>query len=222
MTLQANGIEKKYLRKTGSANWFYAVEPLDFTLESGKLTMLDGRSGSGKTTLLQMLSGLLSPTAGQVLADGKDLYAMEDKALSRFRNAHLAVIPQGQSGIGSLTVTENILLPATLYGTRADPAEAEALMERLSISHLRDAYPAELSGGEMRRMAIIRAMLQHAEVLFADEPTGDLDDENSRVVLELLREQARAGTAVLLVTHETLAADYADLMLHMNAGKLSR
>lgn len=222
MRLEAKKIEKKYFRKSGEANWFYAVKPVEFTLQPGKLTVLTGRSGSGKTTLLQMLAGLLMPSAGEIMADGQSLYAMKDGALSRFRNAHIAVIPQGNSAVSSLTVLENVLLPVQLYGKAGNDCEARKRLELFSIGHLVDAYPAELSGGELRRMVIVRAMSQNAEILLADEPTGDLDDENSLLVFHALQEQARSGKSVLLVTHEETSLEFADVHWKMMAGELYR
>ena len=220
MQLSILKAEKRYYRNHGEQNWFYAVAPADCTLESGKLTVLTGRSGSGKTTLLQMAAGLLAPSAGEVLADGKSLYQMKDGELSRFRNRHIAVIPQGHSALGALTVLENILFAAAMYGKRPETEKALALMERFGIEGLKDVLPRELSGGEMRRMAIIRALMQEADLLLADEPTSDLDDENSRLVLETLKGCAGSGKTVLLVTHEMNALEYADVRWKMNSGVL--
>ena len=222
MILKAEAAGKRYFRKTGGANWFYAVNPVSLELTEGQVTVLMGRSGSGKTTLLNMLAGLLTPSEGRVLLDDRDLYAMKDAALSRLRNAAIAVVPQGRSGVNALTVWENLMLPARLYG-RPEPADrAERAMEALGIAHLRDARPAELSGGELRRMAIARALAQGAQVLLADEPTGDLDDENTRLALSMLRDAAHGeGRTVLLVTHEGEALSYADRVLRMDGGALS-
>ena len=222
MELKAQGISRRYFRQGRGKNFFYAVEKTDLTLASGVLTEVTGRSGSGKSTLLNMLAGLLEPTEGTVLLDGSDLYAMDDGSLSKLRNAAIGVIPQGQTGLHSLTVLENVKLPSMMY--EKEPCSdgwAEELLERVGIAHLRDVYPNELSGGEMRRLAIARALVMKPGVLLADEPTGDLDDENTRQVLSLLRRCADEGTAVLLVTHETEAAVYADAVYKMSDGVLS-
>ena len=222
MALEAKGVCRRFFRRTGEANYFCAVEPTDFTLRQGELTVLMGRSGSGKTTLLNMLAGLLTPSEGQVLLDGTDLYALSDAALSRLRNERIGVIPQGQTALHSLSVLENVAFPATMYRPRAEvEKEALALLERFDIPGLRDARPSELSGGELRRMAIARALINRPGVLLADEPTGDLDDENTALVLGALRDVARGGAAVLMVTHEADAVSYADRVLRMNAGALS-
>ena len=219
MSIQAENISKRYFRRTGSANWFEAVHPVSLEIRGGEVTVLTGRSGSGKTTLLHMLAGLLVPTEGRVLLDGTDLYSLEDRALSRLRGEKLGVIPQGRSAVDTLTVRENILLPAVLYGRPRPEEAAEAWMERLDIARLADVRPAELSGGELRRMAIARALAQRPDYLLADEPTGDLDDENTRLVLEAFRAYAHEqGKGVLIVTHEDSAREYADHILRADAG----
>lgn len=222
MKLTAEKICKKFNRKSGGASWFYAVQQTDFALRENALTAVYGRSGGGKTTLLNMLGGLLAPTEGRVLVDGADLYAMPDKALSEFRNRHFGVIPQGSTALSTLTVLENVLLPRLMYAKRDISGEKHAmdLLEAVGIAQLSEAMPNELSGGELRRMAIARALMNKPSVLFADEPTGDLDDGNTRMVLTLLRDIAKNGTAVLMVTHEGEAENYADIVLKMDGGIL--
>lgn len=220
MILTADKISRSFLR--GSRE-FYAVKEADITLEGGKMTVLRGRSGSGKTTLLNILAGLQSPSSGKVIADNAaDLYSLDDRALSRFRNDHYGIVPQGQSAVATLTVLENILLPGTIYG-RDDriPDRAGELMERMGITHLKDAFPRELSGGEMRRMAIARALIRDPQVLFADEPTSDLDDDNRDTVFTILRNIADEGKAVFVVTHERSASEYSDDLYLMDAGVIS-
>ena len=221
MTLKAENLSMRYMRKTGQANHFFAVRDANLELREGEATVLMGRSGSGKTTLLHMLSGLLKPTEGRVLLGETDLYALDDRALSKLRNEKISVVPQGRSAIDSLTVLENVLLPGAMYGG-GDEGQALRWLEALGIMHLKDARPSELSGGELRRMAIARALAQNPAVLLADEPTGDLDDENTGRVLMLLRDAAKAGMAVLIVSHDSEAAQYADRLLRMDGGVIER
>ena len=222
MTLRAENISKRYFRKTGQANFFEAVKETSLILAPGAVTVLAGRSGSGKTTLLHMLSGLLAPSEGKVFLDETDLYALPDERLSRLRNEKIAVVPQGRSAVSTLTALENILLPARLYRRPVRAEAAIAWMEALGIAGLQNTAPAELSGGELRRMAIARALHQDAPLLLADEPTGDLDDENTARVLAILRDAAhRDGKTVLLVSHEPDAARYADRLLTLDAGRLT-
>ena len=220
MQLRAENISRRYFRKHGEANFFEAVRPVSLTLESGQLTVLNGKSGSGKTTLLNLLAGLLNPSEGKVYLNETDLYALEDRELSKLRSEKIGVIPQGRSAVDTLTVYENILLPGILYGETPRTDEAEKWMEMLGISDLRNAMPAELSGGELRRMAIARTLTANPEVILADEPTGDLDSDNTAAVLTAFRQAAKAGKTVLVVSHETDAEAYADRIYHMENGTI--
>lgn len=220
MTLQAEKISKEFIRNGRGSNTFFAVQETDFTLAEGNLTVLTGRSGSGKSTLLNMLCGLSAPTSGKVLLDETDLYALPDPELSKLRNQKFGVIPQGQTALHSLTVLENILLPFSLYRQPADIKYAEELLEQLDIANLRDVKPAELSGGELRRMAIARAVVMKPACIFADEPTSDLDDENTETVFRFLRDAANRGASVMIVTHEHDAEQYADAVFRMQAGQV--
>lgn len=222
MQLRAENISRRYFRKHGEANFFEAVRPASLTLESGKITVLNGKSGSGKTTLLNMLAGLLIPSEGKVYLNEIDLYALEDKNLSRLRSEKIGVIPQGRSAVDTLSVYENILLPGLLYGGTPRTEEAENWMEALGISDLRNAMPAELSGGELRRMAIARTLTAGPEVILADEPTGDLDSDNTAAVLTAFQQTAKAGKTILVVSHETDAEAYADQIYHMNHGTIEQ
>ena len=220
VVLKAEGLRKQFFRKSReSARNFDAVAGVDLQLRAGELVALMGRSGSGKSTLVNMLAGLSEPTEGSVLVGETDLYALDDVQLSEFRNQMMGVVPQGQTALHSLSIVENVTLPYLMYRVD-DGAEHRALdlLERVGIAHLADAYPRELSGGELRRMAIARSLICSPIVLFADEPTGDLDDENTKRMLALLRETADNGAAVLVVTHERSVEDYADRFLRMDSG----
>ena len=221
MELRAEQISKRYFRKTGAANWFYAVKPLDLALEPGTVTVLCGRSGSGKTTLLHMLAGLLRPTEGKVRLGETDLYSLPDRELSALRSRSIGVVPQSRSVLDILTVTENILLPQTLYKAETDRQSAERWMDTLHILNLRDARAGELSGGELRRTAIARTLCLNPPVILADEPTGDLDDENTELVFRCLRKAAEDGAAVLIVSHEADALKIADRAYRMDGGEMT-
>lgn len=222
MILRAENISKRYFRRTGQANYFEAVKPLSLALEPGTLTLLMGRSGGGKTTLLHMLSGLLTPTEGKVWLGDTDLYALPDARLSRLRGEQIGVVPQGRSAVDTLTVLENVLLPGQLCGRPAKQETALYWLEALEIGNLADARPAALSGGELRRMAIARVLTQDSQVILADEPTGDLDDASTRLVLSILQKAAHEqGKTVFVVTHENDAREYADRVYRMDGGSLS-
>ena len=219
--LRAEKLTMRCFRRMGQANYFCAVRDADIVLRPGEVTLLTGRSGSGKTTLLHMLAGLLKPTEGRVWLGETDLYALPDAALSRLRNAKFGVIPQARSAVDTLTVLENVLLPEQLRGERGDAKRALYWLEALGIASLKDARPAGLSGGELRRMAIARALAAKPEVILADEPTGDLDDENTTAVLSLLRKSAvEDGKAVLLVTHDSEALSFGTRIYRMESGIL--
>lgn len=220
MELKAEGVSRRYFRKSKLSNVFLAVKETNLALPAGQLTEITGRSGSGKSTLLHMLAGLLTPTTGRVLLGSTDLYALDDTERSKLRNKSIGVIPQGQTALRSLTVLENVKLPCIMYGDEVADDTALELLERVGLAALRNAWPNELSGGELRRLAIARALLRKPVVLLADEPTSNLDDENMHAVLRLLRQCADEGAAVLLVTHEREAAEYADRMLCMSDGIL--
>lgn len=221
MILKADNISKTFFRNSGSSNYFYAVSPLNIEILPESVTVLTGRSGSGKTTLLNMLAGILEPTEGKALLDDTDLYSLKDDTLSRLRNERIGVVPQSRSAVDTLTVMENILLPAKLYGKYAPAEEACQWMEQFGIDSLANAMPRELSGGELRRMAIIRAIVQNPDILFADEPTGDLDDENTDKALSALYSFAHdQKKAVFIVTHENDALKYADRIFRMEKGQI--
>ena len=221
MIIKADGISKTYPRKSGEANYFYAVKETNFELSEGTLAVILGRSGSGKSTLLNMIAGLLSPNSGKVLYDDTDIYTLSDKELSVFRNKNIGMIPQVQSVLPNLTVMENVTLPHMLYEKNYSADEyANELLEMVGISHLRDVYASDLSGGEMRRVAIARALIKKPSIILADEPTADLDDDNTKNVFEIFKKVTLNNISVLIVTHESESKAFADVIYKMNSGEL--
>ena len=221
MLVRGENIKKDYIRKAEGTNVFTAVHTCEMVLIPGEVTVVRGRSGGGKSTLLNILSGILKPSEGAVFYDDRDICQMTDEELSAFRNRYIGYIPQGKSAVSSLTVRENILLPLTLFG-ETDEDGAKRLMKLLDLTRLADARPEEMSGGELRRMAIARALIRDPRVIFADEPTGDLDDENTAAVFHLLKERAKNGAAVMIVTHEDEAEGLADRTFRMDGGVLMK
>ena len=221
MIIEATGLTKEFARARGGKRLFTAVHPLDIGLEERQLTVVSGHSGSGKSTLANLLAGLLTPTAGHVRRDGTDLYSLRDEELSRLRNERIGLVPQGHTALRALTVLDNVLLPSILYTKDEAPADrARELLVAVGLGDLTDAAPTELSGGELRRMAIARALLMDPAIVVADEPTAGLDSANATAVLTLLRDAADRGTAVLVVSHEAEAQRFADRSYVMEDGHL--
>ena len=221
MIIEATGLTKEFARARGGKRLFTAVHPLDIGLEERQLTVVSGHSGSGKSTLANMLAGILTPTAGYVRLDGTDLYSLRDEELSRLRNERIGLVPQGHAALRALTVLDNVLLPSILYSRDEAPAErARELLAAVGLDDLADAAPTELSGGELRRMAIARALLMDPAIVIADEPTAGLDSANATAVLTLLRDAADRAAAVLVVSHEAEAQRFADRSYVMEDGHL--
>lgn len=214
------------LRKTFRSPDGRAIEVLrgcDLALAPGEHVAVVGRSGSGKSTLLNLLGCLDRPDAGELSFGDLELMRASRRALARFRGRHLGFVFQAFHLIPSLTAWENVLLAARYVGRdRAEAARAtDRLFERLGIAGRKGHYPPTLSGGEQQRVAFCRAILNDPAVILADEPTGNLDEDNARVILEELRTRARAGgTAVLLVTHNAELARAADRVLYLADGRL--
>ena len=218
--LEAQKLVKEYKRRGVS---FRAVDDIDFAVDTGDFVMIEGESGSGKTTFLNLLTGLTEPTSGDVLISGKPLKDIGDKELSKIRNQKIKYIPQGESLLSALTVRENILFPYTIGGL--EKPSSERLLEvsdKLGITDLLDEYPSELSGGEMRRATIARAVINRPSLIIADEPTGSLDSANTSKVMEIFKTIASEGTAVIVVTHQKETLGYASRVYGMEQGSLKK
>jgi putative ABC transport system ATP-binding protein len=216
--LELKELTKEY-RRRGRA--FNAVNGVSLSVEPGDFISIIGRSGSGKTTLLNMSAGLLHPSGGTVLFEGHDLHRLRDKELSFLRNEKIGYVPQGQSLLANFTVFDNVCIPWFLFKREGDvEGRAFILLEKVGISHLAASYPKELSGGEMRRVSIARALINEPRLLIADEPTGDLDVETTAEIMRLFSRIAGEGTAVLIVTHELDTLEYGDKTYSMDAGNL--
>jgi len=219
MLLDVGGVTKTYRR--GKAD-FNAVDNAAFQVAAGELVVINGRSGSGKSTLLAIIAGLLPPNSGSVTLDGENLNLLRDGKLSRLRNEKIGFIPQGHCLLDSLSVIDNVALPYRLAKRGGDPYEhARLLLARLGIAELANQYPAQLSGGELRRAAIARALINSPRLLLADEPTGDLDPQNALNIFALFAEIAQTGAAVLAATHESARPRGCDKRLIMSGGTLT-
>ena len=195
------------------------LDGVSLDVEAGEVVAVLGRSGSGKSTLLHLLGGLERADAGQILLAGQDITRQRPGALAKTRLRHVGFVFQAFHLIEELSGEENVLLPARLPGAGRDgERRARRLIGELGLTEIADRRPHELSGGEQQRLAIARAMVNDPEVVLADEPTGNLDQENGATVLALLRNLRRR--AVVIVTHEPEAAAIADRVLHLHDGRL--
>jgi putative ABC transport system ATP-binding protein len=217
----ARGLTKTYGR---GATAVHALRGVDLALPRGRFTAITGPSGSGKSTLVHCLAGLDRPTTGTVTVAGTDLGALDDDALTVFRRERVGFVFQSSNLLPMLTAEQNILLPLELAGGRADAAareRAHALAETLGVADRLGHRPAELSGGQQQRVAIARALVTRPDLLFADEPTGNLDSATSAEVLEHLRRSVRElGQTVVMVTHDREAAAAADDVVVVRDGRI--
>ena len=206
--------------KSGSGN-ITVLKDISLTVNRGEFVAVMGASGSGKSTLLNVLGGLLSPDSGTVTVDGMDLGSMSDASLTVYRRDRVGFIFQMFNLVGTLNVEENILLPSLAGGRRVAPAALDAMIEKVGLSHRRHAMPDTLSGGEQQRVAIARALVSGPALVLADEPTGNLDSENTRLMGDLFRDLHRAqGCAFVLVTHAPDVAMWADRVVVLKDGSI--
>ena len=200
-----------------------ALNGVTLTIPSGEFVVIMGASGSGKSTLLHVLAGLTEPTAGSVSIQGVNLTNMKDAEKTRFRRKHIGIIFQAFNLIPTLTAEENILLPSQLEGgNRASREKLNELLDLLEIQDRRQHRPDSLSGGEQQRVAIARALMMEPAIIFADEPTGNLDSENSQRLCQTLRTlRDQQQRTILVVSHESAVADWADRRIVLKDGKIS-
>lgn len=217
--LRLKDICKKYER--GGAS-FLAVDHADLEVEEGGFVHIIGRSGSGKSTLLNIAAGMLPPDSGTVELAGMSLTGKKDAELSRIRNDRIGFIPQGASALPALTVLENVMLPFCLYPHSGDgEGYARLLLERFEVAHLAESRPGELSGGELRRVLIARALINRPRLIIADEPTSDLDAASTHIVMESLSALNADGIALLIVSHDLETLKYGKKVCTMCEGRLT-
>lgn len=206
--------------KSGSGN-ITVLKDISLTVNRGEFVVVMGASGSGKSTLLNVLGGLLAQDSGTVTVDGMDLGSMSDASLTVYRRDRVGFIFQMFNLVGTLNVEENILLPSLAGGRKVIPSALDAMIEKVGLSHRRHAMPDTLSGGEQQRVAIARALVSGPALVLADEPTGNLDSENTRLMGDLFRDLHRAqGCAFVLVTHAPDVAMWADRVVVLKDGSI--
>jgi putative ABC transport system ATP-binding protein len=218
--VSAADVTRRYGEDTTAVD---ALRGVSLELAPGSLTAIMGPSGSGKSTLMHILAGLDRPTNGTVSIDGTEITELDDNDLTRLRRRHIGFVFQFFNLLPMLTAEENVLLPQSIAGEKPDDAWLAELMRRAGIEERRTHRPAELSGGQQQRVAIVRALVSKPTIVFADEPTGNLDSAASAEILELLRSSVDAyGQTALMVTHDAGAAAIADRVLFLADGKIVR
>jgi len=213
---------KEITRRYGSGDTaVLALRGVTLEVERAKLTAVMGPSGSGKSTLMHILAGLDKPTSGEVYLDGTDITKLGDNELTRLRREHVGFVFQFFNLLPMLTAEENVVLPLSIAGRKPDPEWVEDLLRRVGLAERCRHRPAELSGGQQQRVAIARALVTQPTVVFADEPTGNLDSATGGEILELLREAVDTfGQTTVIVTHDPRVASIADRILFLADGRI--
>lgn len=220
MLLKTKSLSKSFAR---GKNSFFAVKDVDFSISASDFVFIVGRSGSGKTTFLNLVSGILDPTQGHVFFEDEDISSMSDTAKSFYRNESIGFVPQSLAYLPNLSVFDNVRVPFFLFNRDGDSeGRALSLLELMDIAHLKNEMPQNLSGGEVKRMLIARALMNSPKLLIADEPTANLDKETSETVMNLIKSVNKLGTAVLIVTHDSEILDENSTIYRMDAGELKR
>lgn len=219
-----NLLEVKSVSKTyGSGETaVHALKDAVFSVPKGEFVAVVGESGSGKSTLLNMLGALDTPTAGKVLIDGKDIFAMKERELTVFRRRNIGFIFQAFNLIPELNVEQNIMFPVLLDYQKPDKKYLEELLTVLNLRERRYHLPSQLSGGQQQRVAIGRALLTRPALILADEPTGNLDSQNSSEVIALLKEASKKyEQTIIMITHNRSIAQAADRVLNVSDGRIT-
>jgi putative ABC transport system ATP-binding protein len=216
--LEASRLTKSY---TVDGRTITVLDDVSLAIETGEFVVITGSSGSGKTTLLTLLSGLDQPTAGRVTIDGEDITGASEDQLAPLRNRTIGFVFQSFHLVPSMTALENVMFPAELLGVAQALSKARSLLERVGLGHRAGNLPSQLSGGEKQRVALCRAMINGPKLLFADEPTGNLDSENGRTVLtQLVALKNEQGATLILATHNPEITRAADRVLPLKDGRL--
>ena len=198
-----------------------ALYHVSFEIEAGEWIAIMGPSGSGKTTLINILGGLDHPTAGRVVVDRMEIGQLSERELTRYRSEKIGFVFQQFHLVPYLTALENVML-AQYFHSITDEDEAAEALRRVGLGDRLEHLPAQLSGGEQQRVAISRALINHPKLILADEPTGNLDEDNETTILNLLRELHSAGHTILVVTHSQAIGNLADRRIELEHGRLAR
>ena len=218
--VKATGVERIYGEGQAEVR---ALDGVDVTFEKGRFTSIMGPSGSGKSTLMHILAGLDKPTSGTIEVDGTDITKLDDSELTQLRRDKLGFVFQFFNLLPMLSAEENITLPLAIAGEKPDKAWLEELLSRVGLADRRKHRPSELSGGQQQRVAVARALVTRPTVVFADEPTGNLDSKTSIEILDLLREAVEDyDQTLVMVTHDVRAATIADRIVYLADGRIAK
>src|SRR5512139_421805 len=217
--IEAEKISKSY---QNGENELLAVNQATFSIEKGSFILVVGRSGSGKSTLLSMLGGLTRPTRGTVRIDGEEIWSLPDSLLSRIRAEKMGFVFQFSGLLPTLTALENVAIPSLFNGKHGEfgTKRAEELLISFGLNDKFASYPSQLSGGELKRVAIARSLINDPTILLADEPTGDLDVDTEKEIMELFKGINQEGKTILVVTHNPDLSVYSDRIFRMEKGVL--
>jgi len=216
--LQVSALGKRVMLPSGE---LVILDDVGFDIAPGDTVAIVGASGSGKSTLLSLLAGLDTPSSGRVVLDGEALSTLDEDGRARVRGEKVGFVFQNFQLLPSLTALENVMLPLELRGDRDVDAPARSILEKVGLGQRLDHYPRQLSGGEQQRVALARAFVTQPSLLFADEPTGNLDTHTGQAIIELLFElNAHAGTTLALVTHDEHLASRCGRLLRLDSGRL--
>ena len=217
--INVNNLSKSFRR--GERD-FFAIDNVSFDVNEKDFINIIGKSGSGKSTLLTLLSAIIEPTSGDILVEGKNLSKMDDEEKSGYRNEFIGYVPQSLGTLPTLNVLDNVRLPYFFKKREGDGIErARMLLDMCGILDLGDDFCKNLSGGELKRVLIARALMNEPKILIADEPTSDLDSKTTIEVMNMLKEINEKGTTIIMVTHDNDLLKYGSRLLEMTDGKLN-
>lgn len=219
LVIKAENLKKVYTSDIGGET--IALRGVDIQIERGRMVAVMGPSGSGKSSLLHVLGGIDTPTEGKVTIDGRDITAMTDRELAAFRNHHVGFVFQFHYLLSEFSALENTAMPLLIRGEKDAIKKAEEILNKLGLSHRLNHRPSMLSGGEQQRVAIARAVVTRPKILIADEPTGNLDSENARNVIQMIKDiSQQTGMTVIIATHDIEIARYCEYIYYLKDGHI--
>lgn len=217
--INVNNLSKSFKR---GERYFFAIDNVSFDVKEKDFINIIGKSGSGKTTLLTLLSAIIEPTSGDILVEGKNLSDMDDEEKSGYRNEFIGYVPQSLGTLPTLNVLDNVRLPYFFKKREGNGVErARMLLDMCGILDLENDFCKNLSGGELKRVLIARALMNEPKILIADEPTSDLDSKTTIEIMNMLKEINEKGTTIIIVTHDNDLLKYGSRLLEMTDGKLN-